>query len=246
VLFSAVGLVLLIACANIINLLLVRNASREREMSLRTALGADSWRLLRQLLTESSLLTLAGGALGLILAFSELKVLMLFVPSDLEVLRHTSLNGWVLAFTLAVCIATGMVCGAVPALRTLRTDIASTLKQGSKGSSSLAHQRTHKLLVISEIAMAIVPLIGAGLMLRSLRHLLMVDPGFRPDHVLTMEVQQAALSFAQYSKLSQEEQPKLGETQSLRFEQIAAQIRALPGVKEVGGIDDLPVGNEFR
>ena len=246
VLFSAVGLVLLIACANIINLLLVRNASREREISLRTALGADSWRLLRQLLTESWLLTLAGGALGLIVAFSGLKLLTVFVPGDLEVLRHTSLNGWVLAFTLAVCIATGIVCGAVPALRTLRTDVASALKQGSKGSNSLAHQRTHKLLVISEIAMAIVPLIGAGLLLRSLQHLLMVDPGFRPDHVLTIEVQQAALSFAQSSKLSQEEQVKLGETQSLRFEQIAAQIRALPGVKEVGGIDDLPLGNEFR
>jgi putative ABC transport system permease protein len=246
VLFSAVGLVLLIACANIMNLLLVRNASREREISLRTALGADTWRLLRQLLTESLMLTLAGGALGVILAFTGLKVLTVFAPSDLEALQRTSLNGWVLAFTLAVCIATGLVCGAVPALRTLRTDLAGALKQGSKGSSSLAHQRTHKLLVISEIAMAILPLIGAGLLLRSLQHLLTVDPGFRPDHVLTMEVQQAGLSFAQSSKLSQEEQVKLGESQSLKFEQIAAQIRTLPGVKEVGGIDDLPLGNELR
>jgi putative ABC transport system permease protein len=246
VLFAAVGLVLLIGCANIMNLLLVRNASREREISLRTALGADTWRLLRQLLTESSMLTLAGGALGLILAFTGLKVLTVFVPSDLEVLQHTSLNGWVLAFTLAVCIVTGMVCGAVPALRALRTDVASALKQGSKGSSSLAHQRTHKLLVVSEIAMAILPLIGAGLLLRSLQHLLTVDPGFRPDHVLTMEVQQAGLSFAQSSKLSQEEQVKLGEAQSRKFEEIAAHIRALPGVKEVGGVDDLPLGNELR
>jgi len=246
VLFGAVGLVLLIACANIMNLLLVRNASREREISLRTALGADTWRLLRQLLTESSLLTLAGGVLGLILAFTGLKVLMIFVPSDLEVLQHTSLNGWVLAFTLAVCIVTGLVCGAVPALRALRTDVASALKQGSKGSSSLAHQRTHKLLVISEIAMAILPLIGAGLLLRSLQHLLTVDPGFRPDHLLTMEVQQAGLSFAQSSKLSQEELVKLGEAQSRKFEEIAARIRAIPGVKEVGGIDDLPLGNELR
>jgi putative ABC transport system permease protein len=246
VLFSAVGLVLLIACANVMNLLLVRNASREREMSLRTALGADSWRLLRQLLTESSMLTLAGGAVGLILAFTGLKVLMAFVPSDLEVLQHASLNGWVLAFTLAICIATGMICGAVPALRALKTDTASALKQGSKGSSSLAHQRTHRLLVISEIAMAILPLIGAGLLLRSLHHLLLVDPGFRPDHLLTIEVQQAGIPFAQYSKLSQEEQVKLGEAQSLKFEEIAGQIRALPGVKEVGGVDDLPLGNELR
>jgi len=246
VLFAAVGLVLLIACANIINLLLVRNASREREISLRTALGANSWRLLCQLLTESSMLTLAGGALGLILAFTGLRVLLAFVPSDLEVLQRTSLNGWVLAFTLAVCVVTGMVCGAVPALRTLKTDLASSLKQGSKGSSSLAHQRTHKLLVISEIAMAILPLIGAGLLLRSLQHLLTVDPGFRPGHLLTMEVQQAGLSFAESSKLSQEELVKLGEAQSRKFEEIAAEIRTVPGVKEVGGIDDLPLGNELR
>jgi putative ABC transport system permease protein len=245
-LFSAVGLVLLIACANITNLLLVRNASREREMSLRTALGADSWRLLRQLLTESLMLTLAGGAVGLLLALTGLKVLMAFVPSDLEVLQHASLNGWVLVFTLAVCIATGMICGTVPALRALKTDTAGALKQGSKGSSSLAHQRTHRLLVISEIAMAILPLIGAGLLLRSLQHLLLVDPGFRPDHLLTIEVQQAGIPFAQYSKLSQEEQVKIGETQSLKFEEIGAQIRTLPGVKEVGGIDDLPLGNELR
>src|SRR4029077_12115712 len=125
-------------------------------------------------------------------------------------------------------------------------NLAGVLKQGSKGGSSSGHHRTHNLLVISEIAMALVPLIGAGLLLRSFQHLLEVDPGFRADHILTMEIQQPALSFAQISQLSQEEQLKLGEKQSRQFEQIAGQIRALPGVEEGGGIDDLPLGNEFR
>jgi len=246
VLFGAVGLVLLIACANIVNLLLVRNAAREGEIAVRTALGASPWRLIRQLLTESTLLSLLGGVLGVFFAMAGLRALMALVPSDLAILNGTGLNGWVLGFTIAVCLATGLVCGLLPAARTLKTNLAGVLKQGSKGASSSGHHKTHNLLVISEIAMALVPLIGAGLLLRSFQHLLQVDPGFRADHILTMEIQQPALSFAQSSQLSQEEQLKLAEKQSLQFEQIAVQIRALPGVKEAGGIDDLPLGNEFR
>ena len=246
VLFGAVGLVLLIACANIMNLLLVRNAGREREISLKTALGASPGRLVRQLLTESSLLALAGGALGLLLAFAGLRILMSFVPGDLAVLQQTGLNGWVLAFTLLLCLATGIICGAVPALRTLKTDLASALKQGAKGSSSPSHHRTHNLLVISEIAMAIIPLVGAGLLLRSFQHLLTVDPGFRPERVVTMEIQEPVLSLQQLSKLSPDEQNKLVQTQELKFEQISDQIRAIPGVKDAGGIDDLPLGDALR
>jgi len=119
------------------------------------------------------------------------------------------------------------------------------LKQGSKGSSAPGHQRTHNLLVISEIAMALVPLIGAGLLLRSFQRLMEVDPGFRAEHVLAMEIQQPAVSFLQFSKLPQESNWRTGRT-SLQFEQIAAGIRTLPGVKEVGGIDDLPLGAELR
>jgi putative ABC transport system permease protein len=246
VLFGAVGLVLLIACANIVNLLLVRNAAREREIAVRTALGASPWRLIRQLLTESTLLSLLGGVLGVFFAIAGLRALMALVPANLAILNGTGLNGWVLGFAIVVCLATGLVCGLLPAVRTLKTNLAGVLKQGSKGASSSGHHKTHKLLVISEIAMALVPLIGAGLLLRSFQHLLEVDPGFRPDHILTMEIQQPALSFAQRNQLSQEEQIKLGEKQSLQFEEIAAQIRALPGVKAAGGIDDLPLGNEFR
>lgn len=246
VLFGAVGLVLLIACANLVNLLLVRNAAREREVAVRTALGGSPWRLIRQLLTESMLLSLFGGALGLLFAVAGLKALLAFVPADLGVLREASLNRWVLGFTVAVCITAGLACGFLPAVRMVRNNLASVLKQGSKGSSASGHHRTHNLLVISEIAMALVPLIGAGLLLRSFQRLLEVDPGFRPDHVLAMEIQQAGISFAQYNRLSLEEQLEYGRKQARQFEQIAAQIRTLPGVKEVGGIDDLPLGSELR
>jgi len=246
VLFGAVGLVLLIACANIVNLLLVRNAAREREVAVRTALGAGPARLIRQLLTESTLLSLAGGSLGLLLAVGGLKALLAFVPAELAVLREAGLNRWVLGFTVAVCLTTGLASGLLPAVRMLKNNLAGVLKQGSKGSSSAGHHRTHNLLVILEIAMALVPLIGAGLLLRSFQHLLEVDPGFRPDHVLAMEIQQPGISFAQFNKLSQEEQLNYGLKQARQFEEIAAQIRALAGVKEVGGIDELPLGNELR
>jgi predicted permease len=246
VLFGAVGLVLLIACANIVNLLLVRNAAREREVAVRTALGASPWRLIRQLLTESTLLSLLGGALGLLFSIAGLRALLAFVPADLAVLHDSGLNGTVLGFTVVVCLTVGVACGLLPAARTLKTNLAGVLKQGNKGASAAGRHRTHNLLVISEIGMALIPLIGAGLLLRSFQHLLEVDPGFRMDHILTMEIEQPALSFVQINQLSQDEQIKLGQKQSQQFEQIAAQIRALPGVKEAGGIDDLPLSNEFR
>jgi putative ABC transport system permease protein len=246
VLFGAVSLVLLIACANIMNLLLVRNAAREREVAVRTALGASPWRLIRQLLTESVLLSLLGGVLGLILAFAGLKLLMSLAPPDLAVLHETGLNVAVLGFTIAVCLAAGLICGALPALQSLKLNLDGVLKQGSKGTSAAGRQRVHSFLVVTEIAMALVPLIGAGLLLRSFQHMLAVSPGFQTDHVLTMNVPQAGLSPAQASQLNQAQQLQLGEKQSLQFEQIAQQIRALPGVKSVGAIDDLPLSSQFR
>jgi putative ABC transport system permease protein len=246
VMFGAVGLVLLIACANIVSLLVVRNAAREREVAVRTAMGASPWRLIRQLLTESTLLSLCGGAMGLLLAFAGLRILLAFVPAELDVLREAGLNGWVLIFTMGVCFCAGIGCGILPAFRMLRSDLAGVLKQGCKGTGASGHHRVHNLLVVSEIAMALVPLIGAGLLLRSFRHMLEVDPGFRPDHVLTMEIEQPSISFADYNKMSLEEQLAYGRKQALQFEQIAGQIRTLPDVKDVGGIDDLPLGTSLR
>jgi len=246
VLFGAVGLVLLIACANIVNLLLVRNAAREREGAVRLALGASPWRLVRQLLTESTLLSLLGGALGLLFAVVALKVLLAFVPAELAVLREAGVNGRVLGFTVAVCLTAGLACGFFPALRMLKSNLSGTLKQGSRGSRVSGRHRTHNVLVISEIAMALVPLIGAGLLLRSFQYLLEVDPGFRPDHALAMEVEQPALPVAQYNQLSEDQQIAYGRKQAVLFAQLGAQIRALPGVKEVGGIAQLPLGTQLR
>lgn len=246
VLLGAVALVLLIACANIVNLLLVRNATREREVALRTALGASPWRLIRQLLTESTLLSLLGGAAGLLFAVVGLKALLVFVPEELAVLREAGLNGRVLGFTAAVCLTSGLVCGFIPALRMLKSNLGGVLKQGSKGSSASGRHRAHNALVISEIAMALVPLIGAGLLLRSFQHLLEVDPGFRPDHALTMQVEQPALSFEDSNKLSETEAVAYNRRQTLLFEQLAAQVRTLPGVKDVGGVNQLPLGTQLR
>lgn len=246
VLSGAVGLVLLIACANIVNLLLVRNSAREREIAVRIALGASQWRLMRQLLTETIVLSLAGGAVGLLCAVAGLKALMAFVPADLVALQDAGLNRWVLGFAAAICVFAGLICGALPALEALKTNLNDVLKQGSKGASAYGSHRIHNALVVAEIAMALVPLIGAGLLLRSFQHLVNVAPGFQTDHILTMNVPQAALSPAQLSKLNTAQQLELGQKQALQFEQIAQGIQALPGVKSVGGIDDMPLGSQIR
>jgi putative ABC transport system permease protein len=245
-LFGAVGLVLLIGCVNVVNLLLVRNAGREREIAVRTALGANPWHLTRQMVTESLLLSIPGGLLGLLLAWVGLKLAIRFVPADLSALQRSGLNGAVLAFTAAMVFLAGVVTGLLPALRARIPNLAGVLKQGSKGSSAPARQRTHNVLAILEIAMSLVLLTGAGLLLRSLQHLLEVDPGFRVDHLLMMEIPNAGIPFADYNKLSPAEQINLTVKYAMEFQQIAAQIRALPGVKAVGGVSELPLGTVLR
>jgi predicted permease len=246
VLFGAVGLVLLIACANIVNLLLARNAVREKEMALRTALGANPWRLTRQLLTESVLLSLMGGALGLLLAAIGIRILGSAVPANLAVVRETGLNGAVLFFTVIVCVLAGIVCGVLPALQARTANVNAVLKQGTKGTGALSSRRLHNLLVVSEIALALIPLIGAGLLLRSLHQLLNVSPGFRADHVLTMYIPQAALPPAQFNKLTPAQQTQLTQKQSLQFLQIVEQVEGLPGVKSAAGVDVLPLGSQLK
>ena len=246
ILFGAVGLVLLVACANIVNLLLARNAIRQKEIGLRVALGASRARLLGQLLTESILLSLLGGALGIFLAWTGLRVLGAFVPSDLASVRETGLNGWVLGFTLAVSFLAGMVCGLIPAAQTLRQDLNGILKEGSRTAGASGGQTIRSVLVVSEIALALIPLVGAGLLIRSFHRLLDVDPGFQRNHILAMEVDQPQLPIAELIKMSPEQQIALSKKQSVQFDQLLQRIQELPGVQTAGGISVMPLGSAMR
>jgi putative ABC transport system permease protein len=246
VLFAAVGLVLLIACANIANLLLARNAAREREMAFRTALGAEPGRLIRQMLTESMLLSLCGGGAGLLLASTGIQALGALAPSELSVIRQTHIDIGVLAFTIGLCLAAGIICGLLPALRARMRDLNQILKQGSKGTGAPGSHRVHNALVVAEIALALVPLIGASLLLQSFRHLLDVAPGFQTDHILSLQITQAEISPIEAANLSVEQQIELGQKQSLQFDQVLRQVNALPGVKSAGGITTLPLATDLR
>jgi putative ABC transport system permease protein len=246
VLFGAVGLVLLVACANIVNLLLARNAVRQKEIALRVVLGASRSRLLGQLLTESILLSLLGGALGVLLASAGLRILNAFVPSDLASVKETGLNGWVLGFTLVVSFLAGLICGLIPALLTLKQDLHGILKEGTRTAGAAGGQKIRSFLVVSEIALALIPLIGAGLLIRSFHRLLEVDPGFQRDHILAMEMDQPELSLSEVVKLTVEQQLALARKQSLQFDELAQRIQALPGTKAVGGVTVLPLGSTMR
>ncbi|MGH9842723.1 MAG: ABC transporter permease [Blastocatellia bacterium] len=183
-LLGAVGFVLLIACVNVSNLLLARSTGRTREFAIRAALGAGQWRLLRQSLTESTLLALAGGGLGLVVASWGTNAALAAMPITLPRAEEVGLDGRVLLFTVAISLLTGILSGLAPALKTSQWRLSETLKEGGRGASS-GRVRAQGVLVAVEMALALVLLIGAGLMIRSLTALWNVDPGFRPDNVLT-------------------------------------------------------------
>ena len=151
-----------------------------------------------------------------------------------------------MAFTIGVCLTAGIVCGLLPALRARLRDLSGILKQGSKGTGAPGSHRIHNALVVAEIALALVPLIGAGLLLQSFRRLLDVAPGFQTDHVLSVQITQAAISPAEAAKLSPEQLTALGKQQSLQFDQILQRVEALPGVKSAGGISTLPLAHDMR
>jgi predicted permease len=184
ILLGAVGFVLLIACVNVSNLLLVRSTGRAREFAIRAALGAGRWRLLRQSLTESMLLALTGGALGLVVAGWGTQAALAVLPTTLPRAQEVGLDSRVLIFTLVVSLLTGILSGLAPALKTSQSRLSETLKEGERGSSG-GRGRAQSALVAIEMALALVLLIGAGLMIRSLTALWNVDPGFHPNNVLT-------------------------------------------------------------
>lgn len=233
-LLGSVALVLLIACANVANLLLARAAGRAKEVAIRTALGADWKRLTRQLLTESILLGLLGGAAGLLVARASLWVVRTMNPGNIPRLDEIGINGAVLAFTFGISLATGVLFGLAPALRVVRLDPIASLKAGgrtgqSEGGLYLRRHRLRALLVVSEIALSLILLVGAGLLLRSFVRLQHVPPGFTTDHVLTMQV---VVSDSKYHD---------NKILNGFYRDVEARIAHLPGVIAEGAVSVLPL-----
>ncbi|HYV18804.1 MAG TPA: ABC transporter permease [Verrucomicrobiae bacterium] len=226
---AAVGFVLLIACANVANLLLARSETRRAELAVRSALGARRGRLVRQLLTESVVLATAGGALGLLMAYWGIDVLRTLRPDGLPRLESIRLDPGVLLFTAGIAIVTGLVFGTAPAFVASRTRISETLKEGGRAISPAAGRRLRGVLVSAQVALSLVLLIGAGLQVRSLVRLLHVDPGFDTTNVLSLEVSLPERSYPE------------GPAQVQYFEKAVEAVRALPGVVTAAAVSTVPL-----
>lgn len=224
-LLGSVGLVLLIACANVANLSLARAAARQKEFAIRATLGAVKGRLIRQLLTESLMLSLAGGGLGLAVANWSIGPLLNFAPPDVPRLADTQVDVRVLLFTLGISIATGILFGLAPALHALRLDLGGSLKEtGASVTSTKSRQRLRSMLLVSEVALAIVLVIASGLMVRSILSVLDVKLGANPDHVLAADVY---LTGAKYAK---------DEARNNFYREAITRIQQIPGVTSVGAV----------
>jgi len=239
VLMAAVGCLLLMACVNVANLLLGRGASRRKEMALRSALGAGRGRIVAQLLTESLLLALGGGALGLLLAAAAIYVLAHAGPASVPRLAYAAIDLRLFGFALGVTLATGVLFGLAPAMRGSGTTLSVALNEGGRGGTAgRAGRRLRNTLVMAEVALAVVVLIGAGLLMRSFIRLRSVDPGFQPAGVLTFRVPLAGGRNAALDR------------RVAFFRQVSDRIATLPGVRAVGAVNDLPltglgVGSNF-
>ena len=235
VLVMAVGFVLLIACANIANLLLVRAFSRQKEMSVRIALGGTRKRLITQLLMESLVLAIAGGILGLLFAAAAVSLLTSVTVSDMPLSDQVGLNAQVLIFTLVISVLTGVLFGLIPAWQTTKVDLNETLKEGGgKGSSESGGSRMRGALVVFEVALTLVLLIGAGLMIKSFANLLKTDLGFQAQNVLTFEVDLPPKNYP--------DQPRAASF----YDSLVTKLKSLPGVQAVGGVTMLPLGGDNR
>ena len=229
VLFGAVGCVLLIASANVANLLLARATVRQKEIALRSALGASRGRIIRQLLTESVLLAAIGGFCGLILALWGTDFLVSLVPENIPRAKEIHLDGVVLAFTFLASLGTGVLFGLAPALQSSRLDLRGALNDSSRGSSSGGHHRLRSALVVLEVALALLLLTGAGLLLQSFARLSRVDPGVQPERLFTAAI---TLSDATYPK---------PEKVAIFQDQLLTRVRALPGVRDASTVFPLPL-----
>ncbi len=230
VLFGAVGFLLLIACVNVANLLLARSASRQKEIAIRTALGAKRWRVAQQLLTESVILSLAGGALGLIVGIWGVELLIALAPTSIPRLAEVTVDGRVLGFALLVSVVTGILFGLAPALQASNPNLNETLKEGGRGGAEgVRGGRLRRVLVAAEVALALVPLIGAGLMVRSFMKLQDVNPGFNPDRMLTVNL---LLPGSKYKENAQV---------NTFYQQLLGEVKAMPGVEATSAIDTIPL-----
>jgi len=240
VLLAAVGFVLLIACANVASLLLTRALARQKEVAIRSALGASRWRVIRQLLTESILLSLAGGVAGLVVAYFGVPALVSVLPQSqlnaMPFLKSLRIDFGILSFSFVLSFLTGLLFGLAPALQSTRLDLNEALKEGGRNASAGSGQRLRSALVVSEIALAVVLLVGAGLMLKSLSNLLQVNVGFKTENLLTMTVVAPAAKYTDTNK-------------QVNFnDQFTERVRAIPGVVSAGTVDILPLngGNTAR
>ena len=229
VLLGSVGFVLLIACANVANLLLCRSAARRKEMAVRAAIGAGRARVIRQLLTESLLLAIIGGLAGIVLGNAGLKLLLAVSPPNIPRLHEAAFDGSVFAFSTIITLATGVLFGLAPTWNASKVNLSEVLNTAGRGHSSRGHAHSFGLLVTLETAVAVLLLVGATLMLESLRKLLTLDPGFTKTGVCSLDV---TFRGARYEK---------GEARIALFDQLREQLRALPGVREVGAISHFPL-----
>src|SRR5262245_7385992 len=234
VLFGAVGFVLLIACVNVANLLLCRSAGPRQEMAVRRGLGAGWGRIIRQLLTESVLLSASGGAVGLLIGAWGVRVILALSPPNIARLDETTLDGHVLLFTVFVSLATGVLFGLAPAWRASRINLSGALNVGGRSGAGEGRRRTHSILVVAEVALAVALLAGAGLMTQSLLRLQAVDPGFRPQQVAAFDV-----------GLHGDKYPSGAHIRQF-YRETRERLSKLPDIREAAAISSLPLGGQEK